>query len=84
MAQLLFLGRLEDVAGAAAMHVPLAGPTPLESVIGQLQRELAAALDGPRIRLAVNGELVGSLAEAGGLMVADSDELAFLPPVSGG
>lgn len=66
------------------MQVPLAGAASLEAVIGQLPAQLAAALGEPRIRLAINGELVGACREAGALMIADGDELAFLPPVSGG
>jgi molybdopterin synthase sulfur carrier subunit len=84
VAQLLFLGRLEDAAGASEMRVPLAGATSLEAVIGQLPAVLAAALGEPKIRLAINGELVGAAREAGALTISDSDELAFLPPVSGG
>jgi molybdopterin synthase sulfur carrier subunit len=38
-------------------------------------------LSGERIKLAVNGVLVSDLAS---LVVKDGDELAFLPPVSGG
>lgn len=66
------------------MHMPLAGATLLEAVIGQLPQALAAALGEPRIRLAINGELVGATREAGALTIFDGDELAFLPPVSGG
>ena len=36
---------------------------------------------GERIRIAHNGELI---AERGGIVLGDGDELAFLPPVSGG
>lgn len=84
MAQLLFLGRLEDVAGAAVIHVPLVGPTSLASVMDTLPPDLVTALGGPKIRLAVNGELVGSGTDASTLMIAGADEIAFLPPVSGG
>lgn len=84
MAKLLFLGRLEDAAGISEMHVPLIGATALEVLIGQLPAQLAAALGEPRIRLAINGELVGACREAGALTISDGDELAFLPPVSGG
>jgi molybdopterin synthase sulfur carrier subunit len=80
MARLLFLGRLEDLAGAADLVVPLAAPTPLPEVVAGLNSALREALSGPRIRLARNGELVS----ADGLIVAEGDELAFLPPVSGG
>lgn len=77
-AQLVFLGRLQDVAGAPTLSVP---PGPLEMVLAQLPTELALALLGERVRIALNGELI---AARGGIMLADGDELAFLPPVSGG
>lgn len=77
-ARLLFLGRLEDVAGAAEMEV---APGPLESVLGALDPALAIELLGERVRIAHNGRLVG---ETGGVILRDGDELAFLPPVSGG
>lgn len=80
MARLLFLGRLEDIAGAAEMHMPLAGPTPLAAVIARLPDDLALAVADPRIRLAVNGVLCADRQR----IVAVADELAFLPPVSGG
>ncbi len=80
MARLLFLGRLEDIADAAEMHLPLSRPEALEDVIARLPRDLASAVADPRIRLAVNGVLCPDWDR----MVAISDELAFLPPVSGG
>ncbi len=80
MARLLFLGRLEDIAGAAEMHMPLPAPMPLAEVIARLPDDLAAAIADPRIRLAVNGALCSDRHR----IVAVADELAFLPPVSGG
>ena len=80
----MFLGRLEDLAGASEMQVPVAGAASLEAVIGRLPARLAAALAEPRIRVAINGELVGACREAGAMTISDCDELAFLPPVSGG
>lgn len=77
--KLLFLGRLEDAAGGAERDVAFA-PT-LDALLAALEPDLAEALRGPRIRLALNGAL---LADPAGLMLADGDELAFLPPVSGG
>lgn len=74
---LVFLGRLEDLAGAGPREVALA-PS-LAAVIAGLEPELAEALRGPRIRYAVNGTLV-----QGEAALADGDEIAFLPPVSGG
>ena len=80
MARLLFLGRLEDVAGTAEMNLSLPRPTSLPGLLDLLPPALAEALSGPRVRLALNGGLV----RAEDVSVADGDELAFLPPVSGG
>lgn len=80
MARLVFLGRLEDAAGAQEREIALTASTPLAEILAALPAELAAALAAPRIRLALNG----TLAPAAGLIVAPEDELAFLPPVSGG
>lgn len=76
--KLLFLGRLEDVAGTPELMV---APGALETIMAGLDRALAVALLGDRIRLALNGTLIS---ERGGIVLADGDELAFLPPVSGG
>jgi molybdopterin synthase sulfur carrier subunit len=78
--RLVFLGRLEDLAGALERDIPLAAPTPLADVLATLPADLAAALTASRIRLARNG----TLTPAEGLTVSPNDELAFLPPVSGG
>jgi len=77
-AKLVLLGRLRDVAGADEIEVP-AGP--LEAVLAALAPDVAAALSGERVRIALNGAL---LPARGDLVLADGDELAFLPPVSGG
>jgi molybdopterin synthase sulfur carrier subunit len=84
MARLFFLGRLEDVAGVAEMCVEVPARSSLTAVVDRLPPHLAAALGSPRIRIAVNGEVVGPDRLLGGLMIADGDEVAFLPPVSGG
>ena len=77
--KLVFLGRLEDAAGGPERDVPCADT--LETVLAALHPDLASALGADHIRLAVNGALVGDRA---GLRLIDGDELAFLPPVSGG
>lgn len=77
-ALLVFLGRLEDLAGAPELAVE---PGPLEQVLARLDPALAVDLLDERVRLALNGVLLG---EPGGLVLGDGDELAFLPPVSGG
>ncbi|MFM5885082.1 MAG: MoaD/ThiS family protein [Novosphingobium sp.] len=78
MATLVFLGRLADVAGAPQLE---AEPGPLAEVLARLPGELAIALLDERVRIAHNGVLIG---EPEALMLAAGDEVAFLPPVSGG
>jgi len=77
--RLVFLGRLEDAAGGGERDIPAVSS--LAEVLAGLEPELAAALNSSKVRLAVNGKLV---ADRGALMLRDGDELAFLPPVSGG
>ena len=77
--RLVFLGRLEQAAGTAIREVEVTGA--LGAILAALDPDLAATLSGERIKLAVNGVLVSDTAS---LMVKDGDELAFLPPVSGG
>lgn len=78
MTRLVFLGRLEDLAGESECTV---APGPLETILAGLDPALAVALLDERVRFALNGRL---LTERGGIMLAEGDELAFLPPVSGG
>lgn len=77
-ARLVFLGRLEDRAEMPQLTV---APGPLEAILAALDPALAVELLGERVRLALNGELLSGN-EA--VVLADGDELAFLPPVSGG
>ncbi len=77
-ARLVFLGRLEDIAGMGELAVT---PGPLEHVLAALDPVLAVELLGARVRMALNGALVG---DNDAVVLADGDELAFLPPVSGG
>lgn len=77
-ATLVFLGRLADRAGATERQV---APGPLEAVLAALDPSLAIELLDERVRLALNGALIG---ERDGVVLAPGDELAFLPPVSGG
>ena len=47
MAKLLFLGQLEDIAGAPDLTVPLQGPTTLADILLMLPPILGDALSGP-------------------------------------
>ena len=77
--KLVFLGRLEDVAGASDIVVPPVKS--IEAVLATLDPALAEALRAPRVKLAVNGVLVRDVDAP---VLRAGDEIAFLPPVSGG
>ena len=77
--RLVFLGRLQDAAGEPerdVIHV-----SSYDQLLAGLETDLVAALADRRVKLAVNGEIV---TDRNLLVFADGDELAFLPPVSGG
>lgn len=73
------LGKLADMAGAPALM--LAAPLDWAGLMAALPPALADAADDPRNRVAINGTL---LADKAALHAADGDEIALLPPVSGG
>lgn len=79
--KLVFLGRLEEAAGAPELLLDVAGPLTLAGVFARLEGSIGDALSSHRIKLALNGQLVAYRPD---LTVQDGDELAFLPPVSGG
>lgn len=78
MPKLIFLGRLEDAAGTAELAVATG---PVEQILATLAPALAVQLLGEKVRMAFNGRL---LTDMGGISLGEGDELAFLPPVSGG
>jgi molybdopterin synthase sulfur carrier subunit len=73
------LGKLADLAAAPALQ--LAAPLDWAGLKAALPPALAEALDDPKTRLAVNGAL---LADKAALQARAGDEIALLPPVSGG
>ena len=77
--KLLFLGKLADLAGAPEQD--LAGPLDWAGLLAALPAALAAAVQGEKVKLAVNATV---LADKTALAAADGDEVALLPPVSGG
>ncbi len=76
---LVFLGRLEEIAGGGRRAVPVVSS--IDAAIDALEPELAEALRAPRVKLAVNGIL---LQDTDAPVLKAGDEIAFLPPVSGG
>lgn len=77
--RLVFLGRLEDAAGTGELTVPPAAS--IDAVLAALDPGLAGVLREPRVKCAINGVL---LREGDVPQLKDGDEIAFLPPVSGG
>lgn len=73
------LGKLADLAGAPALQLP--APLDWEGLKAALPPLLAEALDDSKNRVALNGAL---LADKSALQAGEGDEIALLPPVSGG
>lgn len=77
--KLVFLGKLADLAGESERTV--LAPLDLAGLLAALPGPLGEAAQQARIRIAVNGVL---LADKTALKAVDGDEVALLPPVSGG
>jgi molybdopterin synthase sulfur carrier subunit len=77
--KLVFLGRLADLTGATEREV--SAPLNWSALLDALQAELGGWLASDRVRLAVNGTVLADKME---LQARDGDEVALLPPVSGG
>jgi molybdopterin synthase sulfur carrier subunit len=75
----VLLGKLADLAGAPTLT--LAGPLDWAGLLAALPSALAEAIDDPRNRVALNGAL---MADKATLQAGAGDEIALLPPVSGG
>lgn len=76
---LVFLGKLADLAGAPDKAVP--APLDWAGLLAALPGPLGEAIKGEKVRLALNGALLPDKAR---LSAAAGDEVALLPPVSGG
>ena len=77
--KLVFLGKLADLAGAPEKNVP--GPLDWQGLLAALPGPLGEAVQGDKVKLALNGTV---LADKTALAAQDGDEVALLPPVSGG
>lgn len=77
--KLVFLGKLADLAGALEMDVP--GPLDWDGLLGALQGAVREAVAGTSCKLALNGQI---LPDKTAFSAVDGDEIALLPPVSGG
>ena len=82
MARILFFGKLADAAGGRMRDWPLGEALTvgdLVAALGAADKGLGAALGEKSVRFIVNEVMASHEAPIG-----DEDEIAFLPPVSGG
>ena len=77
MAKVLLFGPLRDLAGWREREFD--GVADLKALMAQLDTELAEALAGPGVQVAVDKTIV-----RGDALLGPRSEVAFLPPMSGG
>ncbi len=79
----LLFGRLKDAFGAASIALPEGAGTAAElrALLISANPDLAETLRSRSVRIAVNQELV---ADEAGTRITPADEIALLPPLSGG
>jgi MoaE-MoaD fusion protein len=78
--KVLFFGILKDIVGRSEDHIEVADGAPLQSVFARYARQFPRLMDlESSILLACNHEFCD-----GSSAIREGDEIAFLPPVSGG
>ncbi|MDG2308168.1 MAG: molybdopterin converting factor subunit 1 [Candidatus Binatia bacterium] len=77
--QILFFASLRERTGKKAMEHDIADGTTAADLLAELRRDLPAMADAGRISLAVNEEYCEPTQ-----LLKDGDEIALIPPVSGG
>ena len=86
MIRVVYLGKLADVAGKPeSQFVSSSGDLDWPDILALLDDHvvagLADAVSDDRVKVAINGQV---LADRETLVARNGDEIAFLPPVSGG
>lgn len=83
MIEVVFFASLRETLGSSGMRCPAVAAADIEQLLQYLSQQLTAQqmqdLSAPNVRIAVNQQLV-----EGNIMLSDGDEVAFLPPVTGG
>jgi molybdopterin synthase sulfur carrier subunit len=79
MARVLLFGRLADQAGWRERSVEAASLAALRDLLAADDPDLAQALGGPGVQVAIDKVIV-----RGEAALAAATEVAFLPPMSGG
>ncbi|UAB79511.1 MoaD/ThiS family protein [Erythrobacter sp. SCSIO 43205] len=77
--KILFLGPLRDMAGIESTDVE--GPLDWTGLLELVGADVAGQLSEARVNIACGGRV---LADKTTLLAQDGDEVALLPPVSGG
>ncbi len=79
----LLFGRLKDAFGAASIAMPegVGTAAELRAMLAAENPDLAETILAKTVRIAVNHEMV---ADEAGTRIAVGDEVALLPPLSGG
>jgi molybdopterin synthase sulfur carrier subunit len=81
--KVLFFASLRDAVGRESLTLEIGTAASVDQFLRQLETALSAAayaaLSSEAVRIAVNQELVQADVE-----IHDGDEVAFLPPVTGG
>ena len=84
--RVVYLGRLAEMAGRvesefASSSGDLDWPDLVEVLRNHVNAEISDAARDQRTKIALNGAIVG---DREGMIVRNGDEVALLPPVSGG
>ena len=78
-----FFAALREKVGVAVVRVESGPESDLAQVLtmlrGRLSHEAFSALSAANVRVAVNKEFI-----EGGCVLRDGDEVAFMPPITGG
>lgn len=77
--RIVFLGPLRDLAGVAERDAP--APLDWAGLLAEVGPQVAEQLRGERVHVACAGKV---LADKTALLARDGEEVALLPPVSGG
>ena len=77
--RVVFLGPLADLAGVNEMELP--APLDWPALLAGIPATVAEQLTNARVHVACAG---GLLADKAALQAVNGDEVALLPPVSGG
>jgi len=80
--QVRFFASLRDATGTDSLSLALAEGADLGALLAVLEQRLGPAVEALKaenVRVAVNQDLV-----SGRTLLSDGDEVAFLPPVTGG